>query len=72
MIDNEQKFENALHDLRRIHWVYPNKTLGQLFLDAVDNDKEKLAVIKDQDLIDQLFRKTYSTFVEEHKNGKAR
>ena len=69
-MSDEQKFEFVLHDLQRIHWVNPNKTLGQIFLDAVDGDVAKLAEISDRDLIDLMYRKIYK-FIKENKNGEA-
>lgn len=69
-MSDEQKFEFILHDLQRIHWVNPKKTLGQIFLDAVDGDVAKLAEVSDQDLIDLMYRKIYK-FVKENKNGEA-
>lgn len=69
-MSDEQKFEFVLHDLRRIHWATPNKTLGQIFLDAVDGDITRLTEISDQDLIDLMYRKIYK-FVKENKNGEA-
>lgn len=69
-MSDEQKFEFVLHDLRRIHWVNPSKTLGRIFLEAVDGNVAMLAEISDQDLIDLMYRKIYK-FIKEKKNGEA-
>ena len=69
-MSDEQNFKFVLHDLQRIHWVNPNKPLGQIFLEAVNGDATKLAEISDQDLINLIYRKFYK-FVREQKNGKA-
>lgn len=69
-MSDEQKFEFVLHDLRRIHWATPNKTLGRIFLEAVDDNVAMLAEISDQDLINLMYRKIYK-FIKEQKNGEA-
>lgn len=72
MLNNEGKFKWVLRDLERLHWIWGDKTLGQMFLEAVDNDAEKLAIITDEDLVNNLYRKIYSSFQKENVDGKAR
>lgn len=72
MLNNEEKFKWVLRDLERLHWIWRDKTLGQMFLEAVDSDVEKLAIITDEDLINNLYRKIYSIFQKENVNGEAR
>ena len=68
---NEEYIERVLSELGRIWRIYPDQRLGQMLLNAVDQDDIALFFTEDDELISIMKTKIYSNFMKEHKNGKA-
>ena len=59
-----------ISDLKRI-WEYtPDLRLGQLLLNAVNGNENKLFYIKDQELIDIMYHEIYQKLLKEYKDGQ--
>ena len=68
---NEEYIERVLSELGRIWRIYPDQRLGQMLLNAVDQDDIALFFTEDDELISIMKTKIYSNFMKEHKNGEA-
>lgn len=59
-----------ISDLKRI-WEYtPDLRLGQLLLNAVNGNENKLFYIEDQELIDTMYHEIYQKLLKEYKDGQ--
>jgi hypothetical protein len=68
---NNEHISHVLKELQKIWEVNPDLRLGQMLLNAVDQDDIALFFTEDDELISIMKTKIYSNFMKEHKNGEA-
>jgi uncharacterized protein YihD (DUF1040 family) len=68
---NNEHISHVLKELQKIWEENPDLRLGQMLLNAVDQDDIALFFTEDDELISIMKTKIYSNFMKEHKNGEA-
>lgn len=63
---DQNKMHHIMVELERIWSANPELSLGQLLSNATDHDDKRLQTVRDQELIDTMYRRLYTNLMEQY------